>query len=265
MSRINIGGQAVMEGVMMRNNDRYAVAVRKPDRQIEVKTNRCTGTSDRPAVCNLPIVRGVFSFVQSLTIGVKTLMYSAQFFEDEEEEAPKKEKKKKKEKTKEQESRAEKAEMAGTVTFSIVLAVGLFMLLPAWIASLLDAVIKSHVLIGLIEGVIRLAIFLGYVIAISRMEDIKRRYMYHAQNWRIQLSLSNGHGLTASTMISRPQPGQKCQPFSVGPSASKFSMYPHARHRQASCSRSTHSYTALFSLMVYPSRIFFTARSCSRV
>ena len=98
-----------MEGVMMRNNDRYAVAVRKPDKQIEVKTNRCTGTSDRPAVCNLPIVRGVFSFVQSLTIGVKTLMYSAQFFEDEEEEAPKKEKKKKKEKTKEQESRAEKA------------------------------------------------------------------------------------------------------------------------------------------------------------
>ena len=85
-----------MEGVMMRNNDRYAVAVRKPDKQIEVKTNRCTGTSDRPAVCNLPIVRGVFSFVQSLTIGVKTLMYSAQFFEDEEEEAPKKEKKKKK-------------------------------------------------------------------------------------------------------------------------------------------------------------------------
>lgn len=78
-------------------------------------------------------MRGVFSFVQSLTIGVKTLMYSAQFFEDEEEEAPKKEKKKKKEKTKEQESRAEKAEMAGTVTFSIVLAVGLFMLLPAWL------------------------------------------------------------------------------------------------------------------------------------
>lgn len=85
-----------------------------------------------------------------------------------------------------------------------------------------------------------------------------------SQNWHIQFSLSNGHGLTASTMISRPQPGQKCQPFSVGPSASKFSMYPHARHRQASCSRSTHSYTALFSLMVYPSRIFFTARSCSR-
>ena len=199
-----------MEGVMMRNNDRYAVAVRKPDRQIEVKTNRCTGTSDRPAVCNLPIVRGVFSFVQSLTIGVKTLMYSAQFFEDEEEEAPKKEKKKKKEKTKEQESRAEKAEMAGTVTFSIVLAVGLFMLLPAWIASLLDAVIKSHVLIGLIEGVIRLAIFLGYVIAISRMEDIKRTYMYHGAEHKTINCLEHGNELTVENVMQASRFHKRC-------------------------------------------------------
>ena len=210
MSRINIGGQAVMEGVMMRNNDRYAVAVRKPDKQIEVKTNRCTGTSDRPAVCNLPIVRGVFSFVQSLTIGVKTLMYSAQFFEDEEEEAPKKEKKKKKEKTKEQESRAEKAEMAGTVTFSIVLAVGLFMLLPAWIASLLDAVIKSHVLIGLIEGVIRLAIFLGYVIAISRMEDIKRTYMYHGAEHKCINCIERGRALSVRNVRKSSRYHARC-------------------------------------------------------
>ena len=199
-----------MEGVMMRNNDRYAVAVRKPDKQIEVKTNRCTGTSDRPAVCNLPIVRGVFSFVQSLTIGVKTLMYSAQFFEDEEEEALKKEKKKKKEKTKEQESRAEKAEMAGTVTFSIVLAVGLFMLLPAWIASLLDAVIKSHVLIGLIEGVIRLAIFLGYVIAISRMEDIKRTYMYHGAEHKCINCIENGMELTVENAKKQTMVHKRC-------------------------------------------------------
>ena len=128
-------------------------------------------------------------------------MYSAQFFEDEEEEAPKKEKKKKKEKTKEQESRAEKAEMAGTVTFSIVLAVGLFMLLPAWIASLLDAVIKSHVLIGLIEGVIRLAIFLGYVIAISRMEDIKRTYMYHGAEHKTINCLEHGNELTVENVM----------------------------------------------------------------
>ena len=76
-----------MEGVMMRNDNRYAVAVRKPDHEIEVKVNQCAGMEERPAICNCPIVRGVFSFVQSLAIGVKTLMYSAQFFEDEEEES----------------------------------------------------------------------------------------------------------------------------------------------------------------------------------
>ena len=159
MSRINIGGQAVMEGVMMRNNNRYAVAVRKPDKEIDVKVNACAGTLERPAICNIPIVRGVYNFVQSLVIGVKTLMYSAQFFEDEEEDTPIKEKKKKKEKTKEQEARAEKAEMAGTVAFSIVLAIGLFMLLPAWIASLLDDVVKNHILIFVLCNIQLLHLF----------------------------------------------------------------------------------------------------------
>lgn len=198
-----------MEGVMMRNDNRYAVAVRKPDHEIEVKVNQCAGTAERPAICNLPIVRGVFSFVQSLTIGVKTLMYSAQFFEDEE-EVPKKEKKPKKEKTKEQEARAEKAEMAGTVAFSIVLAIGLFMLLPAWIASLLDDVVKNHVLIGLIEGVIRLAIFLGYVIVISRMEDIKRTYMYHGAEHKTINCLEHGNELTVENVMQASRFHKRC-------------------------------------------------------
>lgn len=210
MSRINIGGQAVMEGVMMRNNNRYAVAVRKPDKEIDVKVNACAGTSERPAICNILIVRGVYNFVQSLVIGVKTLMYSAQFFEDEEEDTPIKEKKKKKEKTKEQEARAEKAEMAGTVAFSIVLAIGLFMLLPAWIASLLDDVVKNHVLIGLIEGVIRLIIFLGYVIAISRMEEIKRTYMYHGAEHKTINCLEHGHELTVENVMQASRFHKRC-------------------------------------------------------
>lgn len=207
MSRINIGGQAVMEGVMMRNDNRYAVAVRKPDHEIEVKVNQCAGTEERPAICNCPIVRGVFSFVQSLAIGVKTLMYSAQFFEDEEEETPKKEKK---EKTKEQIEKTEKAEMAGTVAFSIVIAIGLFMLLPAWIASLLDDMIKNHIVIGLIEGVIRLVIFLGYVIAISRMEDIKRTYMYHGAEHKTINCLEHGHELTVENVMQASRFHKRC-------------------------------------------------------
>lgn len=203
-----------MEGVMMRNDNRYAVAVRKPDHEIEVKVNRCAGTEERPAICNCPIVRGVFSFVQSLAIGVKTLMYSAQFFEDEEEETPKKEKKKKKEKTKEktkeQIEKTEKAEMAGTVAFSIVIAIGLFMLLPAWIASLLDDMIKNHIVIGLIEGVIRLVIFLGYVIAISRMEDIKRTYMYHGAEHKTINCLEHGHELTVENVMQASRFHKRC-------------------------------------------------------
>lgn len=196
-----------MEGVMMRNDNRYAVAVRKPDHEIEVKVNRCAGTEERPAICNCPIVRGVFSFVQSLAIGVKTLMYSAQFFEDEEEETPKKEKK---EKTKEQIEKTEKAEMAGTVAFSIVIAIGLFMLLPAWIASLLDDMIKNHIVIGLIEGVIRLVIFLGYVIVISRMEDIKRTYMYHGAEHKTINCLEHGHELTVENVMQASRFHKRC-------------------------------------------------------
>ncbi len=196
-----------MEGVMMRNDNRYAVAVRKPDHEIEVKVNQCAGTEERPAICNCPIVRGVFSFVQSLAIGVKTLMYSAQFFEDEEEETPKKEKK---EKTKEQIEKTEKAEMAGTVAFSIVIAIGLFMLLPAWIASLLDDMIKNHIVIGLIEGVIRLVIFLGYVIAISRMEDIKRTYMYHGAEHKTINCLEHGHELTVENVMQASRFHKRC-------------------------------------------------------
>lgn len=203
-----------MEGVMMRNDNRYAVAVRKPDHEIEVKVNQCAGTEERPAICNCPIVRGVFSFVQSLAIGVKTLMYSAQFFEDEEEETPKKEKKKKKEKTKEktkeQIEKTEKAEMAGTVAFSIVIAIGLFMLLPAWIASLLDDMIKNHIVIGLIEGVIRLLIFLGYVIVISRMEDIKRTYMYHGAEHKTINCLEHGHELTVENVMQASRFHKRC-------------------------------------------------------
>ena len=100
--------------------------------------------------------------------------------------------------------------MAGTVTFSIVLAVGLFMLLPAWIASLLDAVIKSHVLIGLIEGVIRLAIFLGYVIAISRMEDIKRTYMYHGAEHKTINCLEHGNELTVENVMQASRFHKRC-------------------------------------------------------
>ena len=211
MGRVNIGGQAVMEGVMMKNNDKYAVAVRKPDKEIEVQVNSCKSSSDRPKICSAPIVRGVVNFVDSLMIGVKTLMYSAEFFEDEEPDTTSKkaEKKNRKENSKKSEhkksgkekDKSDDAMMAGTVVLSIVIAVGLFMLLPAWIASLLEKVIPNHILLGLIEGVIRLVIFLAYVVIISCMEDIKRTYMYHGAEHKTINCLEHGKDLTVENVM----------------------------------------------------------------
>lgn len=226
MGRVNIGGQAVMEGVMMKNNDKYAVAVRKPDKEIEVQVNSCKSSSDRPKICSAPVVRGVVNFVDSLMIGVKTLMYSAEFFEDEEDEikaetdtkSGKKEKKNRKEKTKKAEDlksakekeKSDNAMMAGTVVLSIVIAVGLFMLLPAWIASLLEKVIPNHILLGLIEGVIRLVIFLAYVVIISCMEDIKRTYMYHGAEHKTINCLEHGKNLTVENVMQASRFHKRC-------------------------------------------------------
>ncbi|MGN0390487.1 MAG: DUF1385 domain-containing protein [Wujia sp.] len=220
MGRVNIGGQAVMEGVMMKNNDKYAVAVRKPDKEIEVQVNSCKSSSDRPKICSAPIVRGVVNFVDSLMIGVKTLMYSAEFFEDEEPDTTSKkaEKKNRKENSKKSEhkksgkekDKSDDAMMAGTVVLSIVIAVGLFMLLPAWIASLLEKVIPNHILLGLIEGVIRLVIFLAYVVIISCMEDIKRTYMYHGAEHKTINCLEHGKDLTVENVMQASRFHKRC-------------------------------------------------------
>ena len=220
MGRVNIGGQAVMEGVMMKNNDKYAVAVRKPDKEIEVQVNSCKSSLDRPKICSAPIVRGVVNFVDSLMIGVKTLMYSAEFFEDEEPDTTSKkaEKKNRKENSKKSEhkksgkekDKSDDAMMAGTVVLSIVIAVGLFMLLPAWIASLLEKVIPNHILLGLIEGVIRLVIFLAYVVIISCMEDIKRTYMYHGAEHKTINCLEHGKDLTVENVMQASRFHKRC-------------------------------------------------------
>lgn len=209
MGRVNIGGQAVMEGVMMKNHNKYAVAVRKPDKEIEIQVNACKSSSDRPKICSFPVVRGVVNFVDSLMIGVKTLMYSAQFFEEEEELEDTVSKKSEKKQSKKKD-KSEDAMMAGTVVLSIVIAVGLFMLLPAWIASLLEKVISNHILLGLIEGVIRLVIFLAYVVIISCMEDIKRTYMYHGAEHKTINCLEHGKDLTVENVMQASRFHKRC-------------------------------------------------------
>ena len=198
MGRVSIGGQAVIEGIMMKNNDKYAIAVRKPDKEIEVKIEKYKPAGEKCKLFKIPIVRGVFNFVESLVIGVKTLMYSAEFYDEEEDVEKKKE------------ESSDGLFMFLTVAFSIVLAVGLFMLLPAFLASLLDGVIKNHFVLGLVEGVLRLIIFLLYVVLISRMEDIKRTFMYHGAEHKCINCLEAGDDLTVENIMKHTRFHKRC-------------------------------------------------------
>lgn len=215
-----IGGQAVMEGVMMKNQEKYAVAVRKPDQEIVVETSTYEGLIKNKKIRNMPILRGVFSFIESLVLGMKTLTFSASFFEEEEEEksgsrkaekragaqkpAPTEEEQKKKEK------RQKNALMGGTVAISIVLAVAIFMVLPYYISVFFQRFITSQTLLALLEGVIRLTIFIGYVAAISLMPDIKRVYMYHGAEHKCINCIEQGMDLTVENVRKSSRLHKRC-------------------------------------------------------
>lgn len=204
MERIYIGGQAVIEGVMMKNKDQYAVAVRKPDQTIETKVEIYESLGERIPFFRIPIVRGVVNFIESLVIGMKTLTYSASFYEEDEET--------------QKDSQAEKAAKKGgegilmffSVMISVILAVGLFILLPAWISEYIRRGIDNNVVVALLEGVIRLAIFLLYVFAISQMKDIKRVFMYHGAEHKTINCLEAGVPLTPENVMKFSRFHKRC-------------------------------------------------------
>ncbi len=203
MKYSGIGGQAVMEGVMMKNKEKYAVAVRKPNQEIEVKVSEYTGITKNEKVKNLPIIRGVFNFIESLTLGMQTLTFSASFFEEEEEKELSQEEKEKAKKK-------EDAAMGGTVVLSVVLAVAIFMMLPYFISSFFQNWITSPLLLGLLEGAIRLAIFIAYVALISLMEDIKRVYMYHGAEHKCINCIEHGMDLTVENVRKSSRLHKRC-------------------------------------------------------
>ena len=207
-----IGGQAVMEGVMMKNQEKYAVAVRKPDHEIEVKVSEYTGIIRNKKIRNMPILRGVFSFIESLVLGMQTLTYSASFFEEEEEDKKKKEPMTEEERRKQEqkEKKQENAMMGGTVVLSIVLAVAVFMMLPYYISTLFQKVITSQWVIALSEGVIRLVIFIGYVALISLMKDIRRVYMYHGAEHKCINCIEHGMDLTVENVRKSSRFHKRC-------------------------------------------------------
>lgn len=194
MKRTSIGGQAVMEGVMMKNMEKYAVAVRKPDQKIEVMKGEYESLGNRYAICRAPIIRGVVTFIESLYIGMKTLAFSSSFYEEEEEE--REPGKIEKALTRLFGEKLESVIMGITIAISVILAVGIFMILPYFLSTLLEGVIASYTIRTLIEGVIRVGIFLLYIWLISRMEDIRRVFMYHGAEHKTINCLEHGEDLT---------------------------------------------------------------------
>ena len=204
MRSSNIGGQAVLEGIMMRNGGKYSVAVRKPDGEIESEVWDYHSVIPWKVLLKIPFIRGIFNFVDSLVLGMKTLMYSASFFEEEEEgelltkeEAQKREKK-------------EKIIMNITVVISLLAAAALFMILPYVLSGLLKRVTSSRVAVTVFEGVIRVAIFLIYIFLISRTKDIKRTFMYHGSEHKCINCLENGLVLNVENVRKSSKEHKRC-------------------------------------------------------
>ena len=201
-----IGGQAVLEGIMMKNKEQYAVAVRKPNGEIEVDVEAHHGVMHGSKLLQVPFVRGVFNFVDSLVLGMKCLNYSATFYEDEEM----------------QETAADKAfnklfkdkaesVFTGIVTvLSIILAIAIFMVLPYFISSLFEEYVRNASLMAIIEGVIRIFIFVMYVLLISLMKDIRRVYMYHGAEHKCINCIEKGRPLTVHNVMRSSKQHKRC-------------------------------------------------------
>ena len=212
MKSSNIGGQAVMEGIMVRHQDQYSIAVRKPDKEIEVKIEDYKSFIKNKKILSLPIIRGVFNFIDSLVVGTKCLMYSATFFEEEEEEIKKREalNQEEREKYDAKQKKQESILMTGTVIFSVILSVGLFMVLPYLIASLLHRVGASETGVTLAEALVRILLFLGYLLLISKMEDIQRVFMYHGAEHKCINCIEHGMPLTVENVRKSSRQHKRC-------------------------------------------------------
>ena len=214
MKSSNIGGQAVMEGIMMRHKDKYSIAVRRPDNEIELKVEDYKCVFGKAKFLKYPLIRGVVSFVDSLVVGTKCLMYSAEIAGDEEDE----EDKQKNAALSEEELAAKKAKedkqfkwlLYVTVAVSIVVSVAAFMLLPYALASLFRRVGASEFAVTIVEAFVKLALFMGYMLLISRMKDIQRTFMYHGAEHKCINCVEHGLPLTVENVLASSRLHKRC-------------------------------------------------------
>lgn len=198
-----IGGQAVLEGVMMKNGERYAVAVRKPDGEIDVETQEYKGFCGGREFTKVPFIRGIFSFIDSLVLGMKVTMHSASFYEEDEEPDVQSG-------HKAIGKKSDDIMMGITVALSVIIAVALFMVLPFLLSDLLGKVVRNASLIAIFEGLIRILIFVGYIVAISLMEDIKRLYRYHGAEHKCINCIERGRPLTVKNVMRSSRQHKRC-------------------------------------------------------
>ena len=207
MKPSGIGGQAVIEGIMMRNKDKYSIAVRKPDHEIEVTVRDCKLLTEKHKWMGYPIIRGVVSFIDSLITGISTINYSASFYDDPEEQKITKADEIGKSLFKD---KFESVLMAFTVILSVFMAVGLFMLLPYFVSRLVKGYVASKTLLNFIEGLVRVAIFILYLLIISLMKDIKRTFMYHGAEHKCINCIEHGLPLTVENVMKSSKEHKRC-------------------------------------------------------
>ncbi|MCF0146025.1 MAG: DUF1385 domain-containing protein [Eubacterium sp.] len=232
-----IGGQAVLEGIMMRNKDKYAIAVRKPDGEIEVHTEDYVGLVRSPVPGKIPIIRGVIAFIESLVVGIRCLMYSASFFEEEEDQKetnkdstadrtagqdaedgkPAADRKESGQDIKTASGPADKDEkksdtlfVAGTLIVSFAMAVGLFMVIPYVVSRLLGSLTDNQLILSIAEALIRVGIFLGYLVVISNLKDIQRTFAYHGAEHKCINCIESGKELTVENVLSSSRLHRRC-------------------------------------------------------
>ena len=203
MKSSNIGGQAVLEGIMMRNGSKYSVAVRRPDGEIAVDVKDYKSVIPWKTPLKIPFIRGIFSFVDSLVLGMRTLTYSASFFEDEEEEILTEAEAAKREKQ-------EKIFLNLTVVVAVVLAVAIFMVLPYYLSSIVERYTSSRAVMTVFEGVIRVVIFLLYILLISRTKDIKRTFMYNGAEHKCINCIEHGLELNVENVRKSSKQHKRC-------------------------------------------------------
>ncbi len=201
----SIGGQALIEGIMMRGPRDISIVVRKPNGETELKIDELNTLGMRHKFFRLPFIRGVVGLVEAMMIGTKALMYSADFYEEEEVVSDKKSLTEKIFK-----DRAEDVEMVLAVITSVILAVGIFMFIPTLLTNFLKGNITNTLALNLVEGGVRIGIFLIYIVAVSKLEDIRRVFEYHGAEHKTIHAYENGEELTVKNVKKYPILHPRC-------------------------------------------------------